>query len=433
MFLNIIGIFFILLKYMDIKFRKTGIDVGNGYGWLNGGHAYTQHGWQREGYSWLAGDLAHIWQRGGYKSFPLPSMRVLHSTSSTSFFFHKWCVWCPQSYPSLVEWGPHTHRTWMTERRVRLAELWVAHVYDRDKGTCPFYRSFMCTWSPFNTAIPPLVDWGPCTQNMYDRENGTAGWMRFAQVYGRGKCTLPFVIHMFVPPSTSHTLCLFHPYCVWRTFNTTPTPRWIGVTHKNTCMAEKRVRLAELMVAQVYDREKGVCPFYLSFMCMWHPFNQPYLFNLQSMLYVSLLGRAYPISLPMVYVLSRFRKGYRWLNEATDKAWMTERKALLTKYTHKQTQHGWWREVCLVQWGPHIKHRLYREWVLLWECKLYITWLTERRGTCDLMQTTHIAWIKMRRVMVGWPVHPSAWGSYTHGWWQEGVRLAEWEPCTHHW
>ena len=109
LFLNIIGIFFILLKYMDIKFRKTQIDVGNGYGWLNGGHAYTQHGWQREGYSRMAGDLTHIWQRGGYKSFPLPSMRVPHLTSSTSFFINGVCGVHSTSHTPLWSNGGHTH------------------------------------------------------------------------------------------------------------------------------------------------------------------------------------------------------------------------------------------------------------------------------------------------------------------------------------
>ena len=81
----------------------------------------------------------------------------------------------------LVEWRPHTHKTWVTNRRLQFAD-WGSH---------------MC--------------------------------MSERKVY-----TLPFVIHMFEPPFTSHTPCLFHLCCVWHPFNQPyppPPSGWMWVSH----------------------------------------------------------------------------------------------------------------------------------------------------------------------------------------------------------
>ena len=108
--LNIIGTFFVLLTHMNIKSYKTGINIMNGYGWLNGAH--TRVTWMAERWVQLAGWGSHTYiieRRACALPFVI-HVFVSQFTSHTPCLSHPCYVWRPfnQSYPS-SGWMTTTH------------------------------------------------------------------------------------------------------------------------------------------------------------------------------------------------------------------------------------------------------------------------------------------------------------------------------------
>ena len=265
-------------------------------GWLNGGRTHTC---QKE---WYVTSLCHPWVYDIRQPYPFSLQSML-------------CLCCPFNQQNLLScWMKDTHTTWVTDRRVQLAN-WGQHACMAKRRVCtlPFVIHMFeppftshtpclfhpcCVWRPFNQPYPsPLVEWGSHTYKAWMRETGTAGWMG---------------LHMSMAEKWVHTPSLCHPCCVWNPFNQLYPSFGLNDGHNtHNIYGREKGSFGLMRVARVYDRDHGMYPT-LCHPCVCVPIYQ-----------------SYPLSRPAVPLL--------WLNGGHRlKTWMPEWRARLADWgSHK--------------------------------------------------------------------------------------------------